>query len=77
MFLFKGLHSLAAPRGDGLRREILELFAEREALGAANAEELSTHRAGQFCQAGPNPVGRLATTAENVVPFRKTKQNDI
>ena len=54
------LHALAAGRGDGLRQEFLELFARREALGAANVDDISVYLAEHFLtQAGPNPVGRI------------------
>ena len=72
MFRFKGLHELAAPRGDGLRQEILELLAAREALGAANVEDIGAHLAEHFLQAGANPVGKVgAVPPAGVLPFRK------
>ena len=77
MFLFKGLHSIAAPRGDGLRQEFLELLTQREAHSAANVEEISMHFAEHFLQAGPNPVGDIGTAASaNVLPFSKPDRND-
>ena len=51
-----GLHALAAPRGDGLRQELLELFTQRQQLAAANVEDIFVHLAEHFVQAGPNPV---------------------
>jgi hypothetical protein len=78
LFLVKGLHSIAAQRGDGLRQEFLELLTQREAHSAANVEELSMHFAEHFLQAGPNPVGDIGTAASaNVLPFSKPGQNDI
>jgi hypothetical protein len=72
LFLFKGLHSLAARRGDGLRPELLDHLARREVLGAANVEELSAHRTDHFRQAGPNPVGRIvAEASDDVLPFHR------
>jgi hypothetical protein len=77
MFLFRGLHSIAAPRGDGLRQEFLELLTQREAHSAANVEEISMHFAEHFLQAGPNPVGDIGTAASaNVLPFSKPDGND-
>lgn len=59
MIALKGLHALAAGRGDGLRHEFLELLARHEALGAANVEDISIYLADHFLtQAGPNPVKR-------------------
>ena len=77
MFLFKGLHSIAAPRSEGLRQEFLELFTQREAHSAANVEEISMHFAEHFLQAGPNPVGDIGTAASaTVLPFSKPDRND-
>lgn len=76
MLPLKELHALAARRGDGLRQEFLELFALREALGAANVEELAAHCVEHFSQAGPYPVGDVgAPLPEGVLPFRKTGAN--
>jgi hypothetical protein len=75
---FTSLHSLAARRGDGLRQEFLELFALREALSAANVEELAAHCAEHFSQAGPNPVGEIGVELpEGVLPFGKTGPNAV
>ena len=78
MFLFKGLHSIAAPRGDGLRQEFRELFVLREALGAANVEEVAAHCAEHFSQAGPNPIGEVGVELpESVLAFGKVEPNSI
>ena len=83
MFLFKGLHSIAAPRSDGLRQEFLELITQREAHSAANVEEISMHFAEHFLQAGPNPVGEIGPVGDigteasaTVLPFSKPDRND-
>lgn len=73
MFLFKGLHSLAAPRGDGLRPELLRL-AERDLPNPVNVVEFASHLDGGFRQAGPNPA-KDGELPPNVVPFRKIEQN--
>jgi len=82
LFLFKGLHSIAAQRGDGLRQEFLELLTQREAHSAANVEEISMHFAEHFLQAGPNPVGEIGPVGDigtaasaNVLPFSKPGQS--
>lgn len=66
-----GLHALAAPRGDGLRQELLELFTQRQQLAAANVEDISVHLAEHFVQAGPNPVPpHVHAEASSVLIFR-------
>jgi hypothetical protein len=76
LFLFKGLHSLAAPRGDGLRPELLELAARREAPNPANVVEFASRLDGGFLQAGPNPKNSLhGNRPPNVVRFCKIEQD--
>jgi hypothetical protein len=70
-----GLHLVAARRGDGLRQEFLEFLVMRDALCAANVEEIGIHLAEHFSQAGPNPVGAVGDgTREDVLPFRNSGQ---
>jgi hypothetical protein len=73
MIPLRGLHALAAHRGDGLRQEFLELLARREAFGAANIDDISIYLAEHFTQAGPNPVGRIdGEPRHGVVAFPKS-----
>jgi len=70
MLAMKQFHSLAASRGDGLRPELLDHFARREAFNAANVEDLSAHFTSGFRQAGPHPVGGIvAETSGDVLAF--------
>ena len=55
--LLTGLHAFSAPRGDGLRPELLTLLKECEAMQpGAKVTDIAAHRAGGFTQAGPNPA---------------------
>lgn len=73
------LHDLAALRGDGLRAEILELLASRQAIG--NVEDISAYLVDHFSQAGPVPVATVGSELpEGVLPFRRPEQpteNDV
>ena len=70
-----GLHLIVARRGEGLRQEFLEFLVMRDALCAANVEEIGVHLAEHFSQAGPNPVGAVGdVTREDVLPFRNSGQ---
>ena len=72
MFAFARLHDLAASRGDGLRPELLELIASRQAHATGNVEELAAHMIEHVIQAGPNPVRRLdGDLPDGVLPFRR------
>ncbi|WP_274628720.1 hypothetical protein [Arvimicrobium flavum] len=68
-----GFHEIAARRGDGLRPELLELLAAREARAGmmnGNVSELGDYRGAGHVQAGPNPVGKVDEAASgNVVRF--------
>lgn len=66
MHPFMSLHTLANSRGDGLRPEFLRLFEARAALLGSDVIEL---RLGNE-QAGPNPIGSVATTAQQHIPRR-------
>lgn len=66
------LHALAAPRGDGLRPELLALFEHRAAVagGEPRITELCRHRADFVVQSGPNPgLAAAAPLPEGVVRF--------
>ncbi|WP_159585999.1 hypothetical protein [Chelativorans xinjiangense] len=61
---FERLHQLAAPRGDGLRPELLALLRHRTAI-EANPKVAEIGR-----QAGPSPMpARTAALPDNVLPF--------
>lgn len=75
MFMWTKLHDLAAPRGDGLRTEILELIANRQSIGSGNVEDIFAHLMDHFSQAGPVPVGKLeGDLPKGVLPFPKQEQ---
>lgn len=75
MFMWTKLHDLAAPRGDGLRTEILELIANRQSVCSGNVEDISAYLMDHFSQAGPVPFGKLeGDLPEGVLPFRKQGQ---
>ncbi|WP_163271916.1 hypothetical protein [Chelativorans alearense] len=64
MLPFERLHQLAAPRGDGLRPELLALLRHRTAI-EANPKMAEIGR-----QAGPSPIPALAgALSGNVLPF--------
>ena len=66
MHSLMSLHALASSRGDGLRPEFLRLFEARAALADPDVIELPLDRE----QAGPNPVGSVATNPqEHILRF--------
>lgn len=74
MLALTGLHALAAPRGDGLRLELLELLVQRQQLTAGNVEDMSAHLAEHFIQAGPNPARPVGDTPPaGVLPFARAE----
>ena len=75
LFLFKGLHSIAARRGDGLRQEFLELFALREAHGRGQCRRTRRALRRAFLRRPDRTrSARLAIALpEGVLPFRKSR----
>lgn len=66
------LHGLAAPRGDGLRSELLEFLRNRGETVEANpaVTEICRHREATPIQAGPNPAPDLTgVLGGNVLRF--------
>ena len=77
MFDLTSLHRLAALRGDGLRLEILELLAQRQAMIGGNVEEISIYLAEHYLQAGPHPVRALdGRLPEGVLEFPPSRPKD-
>ena len=77
MFHLTGLHRLAAPQGDGLRPEILELLAQRQAMIGGNVEDISIHLAEHYLQAGPHPVQALdGRRPDGILQFPDSKSKD-
>lgn len=78
MFFMTALHHLAAQRGDGLRKDLLERLAGVQApLTGSNVIAMGMHDGEGIAQAGPNPRGGLQTGERrgNVVPFEKFRNN--
>lgn len=63
------LHQIAAARGDGLRREILDLLLARQSEASQpNVADLAAWRSNGWVQAGPNPTGDVGSASKtNVV----------
>ena len=67
---FLAFHALAAPRGDGLRPELLTLFKRLAAASDLHSTvtEAGQHRADWTVQSGPHPVsGEVAAFPEGVL----------
>lgn len=67
-----GLHSLAAPRGDGLAPQLLALLERRALIERAALARIGN--ADGFEQAGPNPSGANTAPDTNVLPFPRERR---